>query len=319
MRPFRRLRQYGPWLRAAFGAQRPLILMYHRVADLALDPWSLAVAPRRFKQHLEVLSAHRSVVPLDWLVGRVAEGKSAHGMVAMTFDDAYVDVLANAKPLLSSNNCPVTVFVPSGYVGKPTGFWWDTLTRIFLDASPLPPELVLTDPGIRLEVGAEPGQRASVHLAVWSALKHAPASRRAETIAQIAEWAGVGLVAPATDLCVTQEELLLLAEPGFVDLGGHTTTHPSLPTLSAEEQYREIRDNMDWIANVTGRLPRGLAFPYGDNNATTLEAARRAQVHFCCTADASVFGRDTSLMLLPRLNVTDLPGAEFERLLARHA
>ena len=33
-----------------------LILMYHRIADPDLDPWSLCVSPENFAQHLETLS-----------------------------------------------------------------------------------------------------------------------------------------------------------------------------------------------------------------------------------------------------------------------
>jgi hypothetical protein len=34
---------------------QPLVLMYHRVADLSIDPWGLAVKPVHFEEQLDVL------------------------------------------------------------------------------------------------------------------------------------------------------------------------------------------------------------------------------------------------------------------------
>ena len=38
------------------GRKDPIILMYHRVADVAVDPWELAVAPTRFAEQMGVRS-----------------------------------------------------------------------------------------------------------------------------------------------------------------------------------------------------------------------------------------------------------------------
>ena len=56
------------------GRDRPIILMYHRVARLAHDPWQLAVSPDRFAEQIEALVQFRHVVPLHWLVAQLAQG-----------------------------------------------------------------------------------------------------------------------------------------------------------------------------------------------------------------------------------------------------
>jgi peptidoglycan/xylan/chitin deacetylase (PgdA/CDA1 family) len=38
--------------------------------------------------------------------------------VAVTFDDGFVDILANAIPELMKRNIPFTIFLPTGYLGK---------------------------------------------------------------------------------------------------------------------------------------------------------------------------------------------------------
>jgi peptidoglycan/xylan/chitin deacetylase (PgdA/CDA1 family) len=44
--------------------------------------------------------------------------------VAVSFDDAFQNVVANALPELEKRNIPATIFVPSGFLGKQAG-WMD--------------------------------------------------------------------------------------------------------------------------------------------------------------------------------------------------
>ena len=314
----RAARSVRNWL----GAERPLILMYHRVADLANDPWSLAVSPDRFATHLEILRANRSVVPLSWLVTRLEQGRSARHSVAITFDDAYIDVLDVAKSLLDCHDCPATVFVPPDFVGSSSGFWWDTLTRIFLATPDLPERLELTTSASTetWSVGAQAilGEtaRSAVHFEVWSVLKAATKLERARHLARVIEWAGVAADAPASDRCLTEDQVRALSRPGFIDIGGHTMSHPSLPMLSIDEQQSEIGRSLAWIADKLGLDPVGLAYPYGDHDAISIEAARRAGARFACTTGPSAIRRGARLFALPRLQVCNLDAGGFSQLIS---
>ena len=53
---------------------RPLILMYHRIADQPLDPWRTAVSPGAFAEHLEVLWRARRPLPLIDFVRGLSAG-----------------------------------------------------------------------------------------------------------------------------------------------------------------------------------------------------------------------------------------------------
>ena len=86
-----------------------IILTYHSIDTSASV---LSVAPNRFAEQMRMLAASRiPVVPLS-------QSQAQPGSVALTFDDAYVNVLDAALPVLVEFGFPATVFMVSGMCGK---------------------------------------------------------------------------------------------------------------------------------------------------------------------------------------------------------
>ncbi len=98
------------------GSRHPVILRYHRVADLESDPHGLAVAPGFFAEHLEVLRGRYHPLALRALVGALRSGSLPPHAVVLTFDDGYADNLDVARPQLERQDIPATVFITTGYV-----------------------------------------------------------------------------------------------------------------------------------------------------------------------------------------------------------
>jgi len=109
---------------------KPVILMYHRIANEAVDPWRLAVSPARFEEQLKVLRRTRHPLTLVDFVRRFKDGSLPAHAVALTFDDGYADNLLAAKPRLAAADVPATVFLATGYIDRPEEFWWDELARL---------------------------------------------------------------------------------------------------------------------------------------------------------------------------------------------
>src|ERR1700748_2157209 len=85
---------------------RPVILMYHRIAEPAFDPWGLAVSPARVEEQLEMLKRRRAPMARDDLADRCRRRRLPADAVAVTFDDGYVDNLKFAKPRLEAAGVP---------------------------------------------------------------------------------------------------------------------------------------------------------------------------------------------------------------------
>jgi peptidoglycan/xylan/chitin deacetylase (PgdA/CDA1 family) len=110
----------------------PMILMYHGVADVAEDPNLLCVPPRHFAEQMAWLERRgMRGVGIGALVDAMREGR-ARGLVGITFDDGYANVLENALPELQRRGFGASAFVISGYLGG-TNDWdqgpvWTLLT-----------------------------------------------------------------------------------------------------------------------------------------------------------------------------------------------
>ena len=95
----------------------PMVLMYHGVADEAEDPNHLCVAPDRFAEQMAWLK-RRGLrgVSIGTLVDAMRSGRP-HGLIGITFDDGYVNVLEAALPELRRHGFTATMFIVSGRLG----------------------------------------------------------------------------------------------------------------------------------------------------------------------------------------------------------
>ena len=95
-----------------------VLLQYHHVSDST--PKSTSISPPQFALHLQYLSDHQfNVVPLSDIIHLIKnQQKIPDKTVAITFDDAYINILTQAKPLLDKYKYPYTIFVNPGIIER---------------------------------------------------------------------------------------------------------------------------------------------------------------------------------------------------------
>jgi peptidoglycan/xylan/chitin deacetylase (PgdA/CDA1 family) len=104
-----------------FSSFSAVILQYHHVSDTT--PKSTSITPEQFAVHLKYLQENDfNVVPLSQLITHIKKQQPLNDKtVAITFDDAYIDILTNAKPLLDKHNYPYTIYVNPGIINRNEG------------------------------------------------------------------------------------------------------------------------------------------------------------------------------------------------------
>lgn len=104
------------------------ILLYHRVADIHNDPYSLCVSIENFRQQVKFFKENFRIVPLVKLAQDIRAGKVQRNTIVITFDDGYADNLHNALPILEEFKVPATIFMTVGYINQNKHFYWDENT-----------------------------------------------------------------------------------------------------------------------------------------------------------------------------------------------
>jgi peptidoglycan/xylan/chitin deacetylase (PgdA/CDA1 family) len=299
-----------------------LVLMYHRVARVEADPWDLCVRPEYFESQIRMLREHADLVPLAELHRHLRKGRRSRPVVAITFDDGYVDNLTAAKPVLERYQAPATVFIATGQVGRRADFWWDRLAKLVLLEKPLPSSLEIgSGPerfqhrDDRLATGGAPGRHARrrLHDRIWAWCSNRPDAERDAFLNAVEQWADIHPVPDPSSWAMTRAELNALMDGGLVDIGAHSVTHPLLSRLPAATKASEIRQSRIDCERLSGRAPAAFAFPNGDMDAESLTLVRGAGFEIACTSEQDLVWDESVVHATPRIHVGDQSGTALLR------
>lgn len=307
-----------------------VVLMYHRVAPFAIDPWDLNVTPEHFDQQLAVLNKHTQPMHLTDLARAHAGGRLPDRFCVVTFDDGYANNLHHAKPLLVRHGVPATVFISTGYTGSTREFWWEELDDLLLSPPTLPDRLELQLAGTRhawgLGLAARPyndpthrrpdevrDARLAFYLKVWEPLQTLPDDERLHALDELRQWSGWSGQTRETHRAMTHAELNELIAGGTVDVGGHTVRHLYLPGLPVEQQRHEIVTGKEQLESYIGRGVDTFSYPFNSHTPETEAIARDAGFLAACSGGEQSVWHKTDHIKLPRFAVEDWDGPAFER------
>jgi peptidoglycan/xylan/chitin deacetylase (PgdA/CDA1 family) len=285
-----------------------VVLMYHRVSHPAHDPFGLCVSPGHFAEHLEVV--RRLAEPIRLTDCRAP---SRRMRVAVTFDDGYVDNLTHALPALQAADVPATIFVVSDAVGRHREFWWDELEQCFRPSWTGPRHLDVEAGGRRAtgEVSADEESLRAAHAFLLALGPDAQAQALADIRAQL------GVAEPLVERrAVTEDELDRLARCELIEIGAHTRRHPNLTVLDLTERDAEIQGSRSALQERLSRPLDAFTYPYGATDAETLGCAQRAGFRHAFTVFPGRVDGDSPPLAMPRCNVENWDGEEFERRLS---
>lgn len=319
------------------------ILVYHRIAEVEVDPWDLAVRPDHFAEQLEVIQRLGRPLSLRDLVRSMTEGRVPRRAIVVTFDDGYADNLLNAKPLLARSNVPATAFLTAGALDASRSFWWEQLTDVFLTPGTLPVSLEIEigesahrwTLGPASEYGVEdarrdrswrgwsrdqPTARHRIYVDLFRLLQPLREPARGRIVAELRSWAGKESASMEAARALSPREAALLADDKLIEVGSHTMTHARLSALSETEKREEICQSRRVLEDIVGQPVTSFAYPYGqdgDYDEESVAIVRQAGFTAACANVPGPVTRGSDLFELPRFYVSDWNGDSFTRQLTR--
>jgi peptidoglycan/xylan/chitin deacetylase (PgdA/CDA1 family) len=260
---------------------RDVVVLYHRVAMLhRADPLGMVVEPPLFQQQLEALSDAYEIVPAGWLV---TAPRQSHGRprAALTFDDGYADNAELVAPLLETLGLPATYFLTTDPlltdpVAPVPEYWWDRLDHLIRDDIPLQRLSVsIGNDQVDLELGSESEKLSALKLLNRQFMRRHPAVV-SSALAQLESAADSPAATCDEHRRMTSDHAVMLSSRSGVELGSHTCTHAALGRLSAGESRSELQVSRGRLAELLGRPPRLVAYPYGAAGTLGRRDARAA-------------------------------------------
>jgi peptidoglycan/xylan/chitin deacetylase (PgdA/CDA1 family) len=196
--------------------------------------------------------------------------------VAFTIDDGYEDQ-AEVASIFARFDCPVSVFLTSGFVDGTVVPWWDQLAEILDDG---PPDLDTDWPDgpVRLRA-ADP--RWPALRALEERCKAWAPEVRDEAVATLAKAAhtDVPWEPRANGRPLSWDQARALERSGLVAFGPHTVSHPILSALDDESAAAEIAESwrrlQDELASPLPVFcyPNGRAVDFSERDVRLVRAA----------------------------------------------
>ena len=301
-----------------------LVLLYHRVIDVPLDPQLLSVTPERFKEQLLYLKKnYRVLTPQEFF--EILQTKKAFppNSSLITFDDGYEDNVTHALPILEQTGLSALFFVVSGYIGKNREFWWDELERVLLskEAGGISP----TNSSINIRVPGYPSIQATLdtdtnrHLLyrkMMSFMKILEPAAIEDILDQLAASLKVERSCRPTHRPMTVEQLKRLSASGHALIGSHTKNHPRIASQTLEIQLSEWQSSKEELESLIGKSVRTASYPFGwrsDCTKKTKKVLQKSGFDFVFAGYAGKAKSGSDIFELPRLLIRNWTSEELSK------
>ncbi len=290
----------GTWLRSQ-KHQQVTVLSLHRVSS-DFDPVWNPMKPATFEKLLQYISIHYEVVRFSQLNDMPKTGKPR---LVLSFDDGYLDFMEFAFPLLQRYGLPCNHNFVTDCLDHRTSIWTQDVNKIIreLHQSRQSHTLTLAGNDYTIDPNLPADSGASVQL-----LHALLATPRAPRLQAIRDWQQSLGIAPDDTPLMAWDDVRLCHASGLVEVGSHTTTHDSMPTIDHADVLRyELEHSKTRLEQELGAVVDIIALPNGQTNSTIREAVQKAGYNWLLEVgdDCYTHCATQSPHVVPRINMIE--------------
>ncbi len=291
--------------RRIWASSHPVILRYHSV-DKANPVISqgIAVSPSAFEEQVRYFARHFQTVSMSTLVECIRQQRPfPNNALVLTFDDGYADNFAAAE-VLHRYGLTGLFYVTAGCIETEENFWVAEIRHVFEGTHR--PVVRLPYLNEKLSLVGPHGRQNAIRQ-VTSLIKTLTIADR--KVLRQALWQQLDDVPPfPAGLMLSWQQLEAMVAMGM-EIGGHTLTHPNLPSATPTEAWDEILGCKALLELKLGVEIRHFAYPNGGSmahyNAKVKALVRQAGFWSASTSTSGRIDHQADLMELRRLRATE--------------
>lgn len=252
--------------------------MLHRFADP--DTGATGHDPSELRRTLAFLRRRGyELVELREMFRRLREGRHTEELgVAFTIDDGYAEQARVAGPIFAEFDCPVTVYLTTGFLDRELWMWWDRVEYVFEACRGRAIITNLNGSALEYRWDRDHGRRTAI-LDFVARCKLVPDGERHAAIERLAAAADVDLpTQPPERYAPMSWADVKRWEYRGMSFGPHSLTHPILSRTSDEQSRTELVGSWNRVCEMVQRptpvfcYPNGLAADFGPREVATLQS-----------------------------------------------
>jgi peptidoglycan/xylan/chitin deacetylase (PgdA/CDA1 family) len=249
-------------------------------------------------------------------VHRLNEGQGfPRRSVVFTMDDGYRGALEQSVDLFQAYDCPLTVFVTTGFIDGNCWLWWDQIEYVCLASRRTSIDVCWNDSIRHLDLR---DRRTTINTLLQTCewCKTLPDLEKWRFIRALSDAAEVEIPAraPAQYAPLTWSEMRALEGKG-ITFGPHTVTHPILSTVGDRQAVWEIEESCARVRAELAQPAEVFAYPNGVYGSREINALARVGIQgavttregYASSAQAEV--ANASRFVIPRFAYPDTPDA----------
>lgn len=280
------------------------ILALHRIlphGQYFIPPMAFSEAV--FSELIKKLSRSFHIMRLDQAVYAIQnKNELTHGLLALTFDDGYLDNFEAARPVLLKYGIPATFYVPTKPIDNGSAYWWDHLHHVVQH--------------YRNDFKSWLSSKTSLHVPASDLPLHAYCRNLVQQLnSQPESIRSAFLQAMQQELGPYQGERLLmnwqevrqLSQEGF-EIGSHTMSHAPLTDLPDDQARKEIQQSKQVLAARIGSEVHGFCYPRGQFLNDHARMVQDSGYSYAVTTRFGSNNSQTDPFCLARRNIADYQG-----------
>jgi len=294
--------------------RKSFILSYHHVLPeddemiSFLQP-GMYVTTKTFEQHIQYLTEHYKIIPLDQL-----NDLNEENTCIITFDDGWADNYYYAYPILKKYDIPATIFLTTNMVGAYNWPWPDKISYyvnkintfklndllcfLIKDVFPAESEALLNIPKI-----LSSDNKKFLSEIIISLIKKLSDDKLSILIQEVEEFIGpMGEIITDQAPWLTWDKIIEMSEHNIY-FGPHTHNHVILTNVTTEKAENEIISSIQTLSSYFKSRPTIFSYPNGNYNDNIISILRDHGIRIAVTTRNGTVNQSGSLLTLRRIMI----------------